>query len=105
MIRRPPRSTLFPYTTLFRSGGRRAITGQALGDAADQLAGAFQVMPARVERDARRRTGAGHAGVDGLVVRSSRPPSARLLACPPTFATVAHATAWPRTEVSNSSAV
>src|SRR3712207_9419085 len=24
MIRRPPRSTLFPYTTLFRSGGRLA---------------------------------------------------------------------------------
>src|SRR5208337_5215701 len=23
MIRRPPRSTLFPYTTLIRSGGRR----------------------------------------------------------------------------------
>src|SRR3989475_7344162 len=23
MIRRPPRSTLFPYPTLFRSGGRR----------------------------------------------------------------------------------
>src|SRR3989475_9150149 len=23
MIRRPPRSTLFPYTTLFRSGGQR----------------------------------------------------------------------------------
>src|SRR2546430_13096420 len=23
MIRRPPRSTLFPYTTLFRSGDRR----------------------------------------------------------------------------------
>src|SRR5690242_21080511 len=23
MIRRPPRSTLFPYTTLFRSGGAR----------------------------------------------------------------------------------
>src|SRR2546422_6522366 len=23
MIRRPPRSTLFPYTTLFRSGNRR----------------------------------------------------------------------------------
>src|SRR2546430_6142276 len=29
MIRRPPRSTLFPYTTLFRSrgGGRRAGSG------------------------------------------------------------------------------
>src|SRR3712207_7017629 len=25
MIRRPPRSTLFPYTTLFRSPGGRAI--------------------------------------------------------------------------------
>src|SRR5438445_9489851 len=25
MIRRPPRSTLFPYTTLFRSGGRRNL--------------------------------------------------------------------------------
>src|SRR5687768_18575528 len=24
MIRRPPRSTLFPYTTLFRSTGRRS---------------------------------------------------------------------------------
>src|SRR3712207_7482757 len=24
MIRRPPRSTLFPYTTLFRSGGDRS---------------------------------------------------------------------------------
>src|SRR2546422_9442297 len=27
MIRRPPRSTLFPYTTLFRSGGKVYFTG------------------------------------------------------------------------------
>src|SRR2546429_2672151 len=27
MIRRPPRSTLFPYTTLFRSRGRRPRPG------------------------------------------------------------------------------
>src|SRR2546429_7420937 len=27
MIRRPPRSTLFPYTTLFRSHGREGIAG------------------------------------------------------------------------------
>src|SRR5256885_10674367 len=27
MIRRPPRSTLFPYTTLFRSVGRRRRAG------------------------------------------------------------------------------
>src|SRR5438105_5348902 len=37
MIRRPPRSTLFPYTTLFRSAPdqrreeRRAISGRARG--------------------------------------------------------------------------
>src|SRR2546430_8517808 len=30
MIRRPPRSTLFPYTTLFRS--RRLLDGQRGGD-------------------------------------------------------------------------
>src|SRR3712207_8472809 len=36
MIRRPPRSTLFPYTTLFRSG---LLDGQpgSLGDALDLL--------------------------------------------------------------------
>src|SRR5258708_11562290 len=31
MIRRPPRSTLFPYTTLFRSVGE--FTPEALGEA------------------------------------------------------------------------
>src|SRR2546426_6636793 len=30
MIRRPPRSTLFPYTTLFRS--QRTVAGRAVGD-------------------------------------------------------------------------
>src|SRR3712207_7916738 len=29
MIRRPPRSTLFPYTTLFRSRGTRALDLEA----------------------------------------------------------------------------
>src|SRR3712207_8716637 len=31
MIRRPPRSTLFPYTTLFRSGGGAVDAGHAGG--------------------------------------------------------------------------
>src|SRR3712207_8906857 len=31
MRRRPPRSTLFPYTTLFRSRSRPASTGSAVG--------------------------------------------------------------------------
>src|SRR3712207_7816017 len=30
MIRRPPRSTLFPYTTLFRSAGLRLLGKRAL---------------------------------------------------------------------------
>src|SRR5256885_8701127 len=30
MIRRPPRSTLFPYTTLFRSGDRVEVGGTTL---------------------------------------------------------------------------
>src|SRR3712207_7227411 len=30
MIRRPPRSTLFPYTTLFRSPGGRGTVGSPL---------------------------------------------------------------------------
>src|SRR2546422_5054713 len=38
MIRRPPRSTLFPYTTLFRS--LLADPAQALGD--DRAGGAVQ---------------------------------------------------------------
>src|SRR3712207_8277145 len=34
MIRRPPRSTLFPYTTLFRSGADREPVGGVLDVAA-----------------------------------------------------------------------
>src|SRR3712207_6934016 len=33
MIRRPPRSTLFPYTTLFRSGGPHGARGLPLSGA------------------------------------------------------------------------
>src|SRR2546429_7157505 len=38
MIRRPPRSTLFPYTTLFRSGQFEAVTplGRLVKDACRQ---------------------------------------------------------------------
>src|SRR2546426_6337404 len=40
MIRRPPRSTLFPYTTLFRSVGVRACVGHG------QVAGAVELVRA-----------------------------------------------------------
>src|SRR3712207_7555435 len=41
MIRRPPRSTLFPYTTLFRSGQREPGEGDVLarGGVRQQVAG------------------------------------------------------------------
>src|SRR5947208_6111412 len=47
MIRRPPRSTLFPYTTLFRSGDLRAQ--------ARMLAGGDQVVDRRVAPGPERR--------------------------------------------------
>src|SRR2546425_5528608 len=51
MIRRPPRSTLFPYTTLFRSvrlrrGSGAAINGEYLGD--------IVISPATARRYARK---------------------------------------------------
>src|SRR2546430_5077086 len=39
MIRRPPRSTLFPYTTLFRSPGRQQRQQTGHGAPAGHLAG------------------------------------------------------------------
>src|SRR5437016_6980174 len=36
MIRRPPRSTLFPYTTLFRSGGDTEGAGPVSGPATNR---------------------------------------------------------------------
>src|SRR3712207_8119107 len=49
MIRRPPRSTLFPYTTLFRSRGQQAPAEVALRHAQGQ-AGAVPPEPARQAR-------------------------------------------------------
>src|SRR5256886_16451830 len=40
MIRRPPRSTLFPYTTLFRSGRARRAGGARTGLLDQRAAGA-----------------------------------------------------------------
>src|SRR5687768_17648997 len=37
MIRRPPRSTLFPYTTLFRSGERLVVGGQTRNERLERL--------------------------------------------------------------------
>src|SRR3712207_8474045 len=50
MIRRPPRSTLFPYTTLFRSAPRHdwlALTGGAVGEGLPMAVGAAVACPDR----------------------------------------------------------
>src|SRR2546427_4975648 len=60
MIRRPPRSTLFPYTTLFRSGqGQgRVVHGERPGVARQGAeAGGGDRRDPRGSRDQRRRLG------------------------------------------------
>src|SRR3712207_8182527 len=62
MIRRPPRSTLFPYTTLFRS--EHAHERQALGGlVGDELRGAAHRAEERVLRPG--RPAAEHDPVEG----------------------------------------
>src|SRR2546427_9393327 len=46
MIRRPPRSTLFPYTTLFRSLDPDVIV---MGGGASQIPRLYQNVPARLK--------------------------------------------------------
>src|SRR3989454_5407689 len=51
MIRRPPRSTLFPYTTLFRSGHRVGILDLTQGESGTR--GDAATRAAEAERAAR----------------------------------------------------
>src|SRR3712207_2284243 len=70
MIRRPPRSTLFPYTTLFRSGIR--FTDDAAGGRAayvnlDDAPDRFRHAVLRAPRPRRRRLARPGRAVDGVV--------------------------------------
>src|SRR5256885_10375743 len=56
MIRRPPRSTLFPYTTLFRSNDRWPVAVNA--DGSLKTEGDWRVEPTVVRRRASIGTGA-----------------------------------------------
>src|SRR5258708_8386028 len=51
MIRRPPRSTLFPYTTLFRSPPASAATSRR---SATVSVAAYRLSPTRASRSRRR---------------------------------------------------
>src|SRR3712207_8411055 len=66
MIRRPPRSTLFPYTTLFRSGaGLNVITGET-GAGKTVLAQALDLLLGGKPRSGIVRPGASEAYVEGV---------------------------------------
>src|SRR5699024_12591209 len=60
LLRRPPRSTLFPYTTLFRSGRARADRG---ADRRDPLAALAPLEPALLPRRRARPARRGGRGV------------------------------------------
>src|SRR3712207_9559905 len=77
MIRRPPRSTLFPYTTLFRSPGRQAgAVARGRRDRRGVAGGSVVRAPARrgqwageegvVDHDPGDRGGGGERGRDLL---------------------------------------
>src|SRR2546430_10239428 len=53
MIRRPPRSTLFPYTTLFRSYTSCVDMGQGSDTAMAQIAAEVLQLPTEAEAAAR----------------------------------------------------
>src|SRR2546430_12494534 len=88
MIRRPPRSTLFPYTTLFRSAALR----QSFRFLGDDGAGALHLVEPRDERDhqpdvgvRRRPQRRAHLGVEDLRLVEADPdrPPAELPGRPP----------------------
>src|SRR3712207_8059692 len=79
MIRRPPRSTLFPYTTLFRSTAdpRLELVGGALGDhdprvhdgyAVGEPVGLVEVLRGQKQRDRKStRLNSSHANISYAV--------------------------------------
>src|SRR5689334_23384785 len=55
MIRRPPRSTLFPYTTLFRSATHRDLDDRVLRGVGDEQRRALVVEREAIGADGGRR--------------------------------------------------
>src|SRR5437899_4926678 len=70
MIRRPPRSTLFPYTTLFRSLGEAASPEEAVRRIERVFGVAYFALARPVERDIDRkstRLNSSHLGISYAV--------------------------------------
>src|SRR2546429_5478354 len=73
MIRRPPRSTLFPYTTLFRSGREREVARDRAGVRDRDLARHRRPRLHLVRREDRRAVARVRLGK-----RAAREPNLRL---------------------------
>src|SRR3712207_9558673 len=78
MIRRPPRSTLFPYTTLFRSG-RQLQELQCRPDGGDILVRRTRVLQQPAQRD--RADGSGEGGTAPIPGRGGKQLPRTLVAC------------------------
>src|SRR2546425_10465596 len=75
MIRRPPRSTLFPYTTLFRSGLPRLSRISRARTAMIVLMMARTLVPFQRQRNGQRDVGTrGWNGTSGRRPRRQRAP-------------------------------
>src|SRR5215510_16078553 len=72
MIRRPPRSTLFPYTTLFRSDCAHTFVDALMAWADEQ-------GPVRSEEHTSELQSRGHLVCRLLLEKKKHPPSARSL--------------------------
>src|SRR2546430_12926325 len=64
MIRRPPRSTLFPYTTLFRSGGQQTMIRLGIIIGSTRPGRKAEAVARWVYEIAQRRGDAGYEVVD-----------------------------------------
>src|SRR5690348_18507439 len=78
MIRRPPRSTLFPYTTLFRSHRRgRAVPGASTGGPDSRTTGRWRAADAiRSEEHTSELQSPVHLVCRLLLEKKKTPPSA-----------------------------
>src|SRR2546430_12076541 len=67
MIRRPPRSTLFPYTTLFRSGDQRRYRDRPTGELARLDLGDLVGRPAALQDRKSTRLNSSHSQISYAV--------------------------------------
>src|SRR5215510_15309258 len=77
MIRRPPRSTLFPYTTLFRSGRTAAVVGATAHESEAAVGRRAAVLPDRKST----RLNSSHVAISYAVFCLKKKKEGAIVAC------------------------